>query len=132
MTWIVADAYISARTFPQHDRDVAHYGFEYDEDVILSATIGPWPTGTPLDVVLAGMYQTFSTLSLTPNTFAVFTADAYVAWSYTANAVITKAMPTATFTADAAWGQGWSLTVDAWLYRAFALTADAVVVENVC
>ena len=139
---LVAAAVLISNTFPQHDRTAAHYGFEWDDDVILSAAIGPYPAATPLNVFLAGLYGSIQAFTGTYATVASFTAGAYLSGGVVrANAVVRRVQTGSLYignnngTGGAYIVRGGvaSFTGSAWIQAATkAFSADAMLVDNVC
>ncbi len=130
-----ANAWIASSTFPQHDRETAHYGTEEDDDVVLVAAIGPYPAGTLLSVFLAGLYGAVTALTSTNPTVASFTASAILSGgALHIDAVKIRTM-TGSLTGNAvvALGGSTSFPADAVIRPAVAsLTADAMVIDLVC
>lgn len=138
-----ADAVISYRRFTadawiigerqRHHRVRDHFGVESDLYVALSADVGPYIAYTPVHWVLSDMIARIEALENNNQVRANFTADAFIAASGTygsgfvfADAVIKASSGTLTFTADAVFGYGGSITADACI--AGGITADAYIV----
>lgn len=121
-----ADAVIIGNRL-RHDRTLDHNGTQDTTTVVLSSAIGPYPTGTTVQVVLVDFAARLLALESANHVFDDFTVDAFILPHFWINAVVKRTV-SGSFTADAVITLvgPHSFTVDAAIFRVSSATTFTI------